>query len=920
MSTAAKALLPPYAPAPALSLLEETHSSARLSSTIGRPVGGGVGGLKGAVDVSKAGFSEVIDSLGAGSKRAQAARVLFADAAAQAAAARGVAPPLPGGGGGGSGSPRRRGASTPARSPRATFTARLRGTVAAATAHGNPLSSPLRPGFRAPLGLASFNWTGFLAPPATRGGVRDELLDAPLPPGAEHDPTLRALLRVQRARVLAAAHATVGARPSTSPAKVQSPLPQQQPRARRSFGDGKGPGGGGDGGGGGDAWAAPLPPPPASVYEPRETDGRWVTRALFRTPGGAPGFDGSVGGRDAGAVAAAAAAAGESGYGWRAGSARAFSTGAPLAPRAPRLPSAAELRQGQIAWAAAAAARRGAAAARVAGADEESAAAAARAAARAALMGASPASREAFFARSRALAVVVHLALVVGSLRCAVGAADAEAKRAAAERSAGYHILAWYRHVVRLIARRKRRRAHAVVAAFLMRVGARVRAARRRTAARTVVAFLSAARNVTPGARLLLQYRRYVGALGVVKRYLRGAIAVRGALSRVAVAALCEEEARARRDVARALAAAVLAAAAAAAAAPPPPPGADGTLPSAAPPHEAPPRVAALWAVLGLGGEGRGMGVGVARALRRGRAREVAAAAAAAARGALALAALPPPLPAAAEAGWLAFFEVAAAPVPAPPATFSLAAAAAVVDGAAGVADLLRGVGAEEADAAAAAAARAAAAAAEAVAEAARAAAPHPSRTPLQLLLAGDAPPPAPPPAPPRAPPHLARLAALDAEHLALTLARWALPPAPLELLRAKVRAVLEARRRERKALLWQWKTRCVALAPFMAGARRLAARAVRFAATEEAAAAEGGGAPPPPPPPPPPPWPPARPSLARLPPRDTLRAVAYEALEETWGLGVGCAGVGAAAAAGGPAHRAAARFRASSPEKISPR
>jgi hypothetical protein len=48
------------------------------------------------------------------------------------------------------------------------------------------------------------------------------------------------------------------------------------------------------------------------------------------------------------------------------------------------------------------------------------------------------------------------------------------------------------------------------------------------------------------------------------------------------------------------------------------------------------------------------------------------------------------------------------------------------------------------------------------------------------------------------------RLGALDPAALALSLARWALPAAPVPLLRAKVAAVLEARRRERKALLAQ--------------------------------------------------------------------------------------------------------------------
>jgi len=84
LAPAAKALL--AAPAPALSLLEATHSAARLGAGVARGSGGGLGSLKGAVDVGREAYAELLDSFAAGSKRAQA-RALFADAGAQAAAA-----------------------------------------------------------------------------------------------------------------------------------------------------------------------------------------------------------------------------------------------------------------------------------------------------------------------------------------------------------------------------------------------------------------------------------------------------------------------------------------------------------------------------------------------------------------------------------------------------------------------------------------------------------------------------------------------------------------------------------------------------------------------------------------------------------------------------------------------------------------
>jgi hypothetical protein len=84
LAPTAKALLAAPAPAPALSLLEATHSAARLGAGVARGSGGGLGSLKGAVDVGREAYAELLDSFAAGSKRAQAARA-FADAGAQAA-------------------------------------------------------------------------------------------------------------------------------------------------------------------------------------------------------------------------------------------------------------------------------------------------------------------------------------------------------------------------------------------------------------------------------------------------------------------------------------------------------------------------------------------------------------------------------------------------------------------------------------------------------------------------------------------------------------------------------------------------------------------------------------------------------------------------------------------------------------------
>ena len=84
LAPAAKALLAAPAPAPARSLLEATHSAARLGAGVARGSGDGLGSLKGAVDVGREAYAELLDSFAAGSKRAQAARA-FADAGAQAA-------------------------------------------------------------------------------------------------------------------------------------------------------------------------------------------------------------------------------------------------------------------------------------------------------------------------------------------------------------------------------------------------------------------------------------------------------------------------------------------------------------------------------------------------------------------------------------------------------------------------------------------------------------------------------------------------------------------------------------------------------------------------------------------------------------------------------------------------------------------
>jgi hypothetical protein len=147
LAPAAKALLAAPAPAPALSLLEATHSAVRLGAGVARGSGGGLGSLKGAVDVGREAYAELLDSFAAGSKRAPA-RALFADAGAQAAAAP------------------RRGAALCARRrrlfpprggcfPRRAQPARGRGLCGALPRHrgGAQLASAHPAGFRAPLRL-----------------------------------------------------------------------------------------------------------------------------------------------------------------------------------------------------------------------------------------------------------------------------------------------------------------------------------------------------------------------------------------------------------------------------------------------------------------------------------------------------------------------------------------------------------------------------------------------------------------------------------------------------------------------------------------------------------------------------------------------------------------------------------------------
>ena len=214
-------------PAASRDLLAQTFSAARLST--GTSGGGTLSSLTGGVDVDKAGYAEVLDALGGWGKRNAVARVIFADSSRQASAALAVAsrpqrpasPALPRR----ARSQSRRRLAEAAAAFAVTATAGLSKSVRAAAADRTLLASPLRAGIREPSGLASFNWTGFLSPNGGGGGrrLRDPLMDAPMPGGVDRDPTLRAIVRLQRARVLAAAHATARAGAAEAAAGAAAP-------------------------------------------------------------------------------------------------------------------------------------------------------------------------------------------------------------------------------------------------------------------------------------------------------------------------------------------------------------------------------------------------------------------------------------------------------------------------------------------------------------------------------------------------------------------------------------------------------------------------------------------------------------------------------------------------------------------------
>ena len=318
-------------PAAARDLLQHTMNAARLSAGMGAPASRGLLSLRGGVDVEAAPYAELLDAVGGWGKRHAAARVLFADAARQASAALAVAaapPPLlspPG-----ALSPRRarslaRAASAGPAGRRLVATASAFAASAApalsqtmlAAAQRSVLASPLRQGYREPCGLQSFNWTGLLRGGSAGGGgsggasLRDPLLDAEMPTGVDRDPTLRAMLRLQRARVLAAAHATARTGAAAAAAAAAAPFTSSSSSSSSSS----------------------TPAPAAAPYTASEMDGRRVHRALFRAGGG---FDARAGaGADAAALARASASAGEQGYSWASGSARALSTQPALPPPPP---------------------------------------------------------------------------------------------------------------------------------------------------------------------------------------------------------------------------------------------------------------------------------------------------------------------------------------------------------------------------------------------------------------------------------------------------------------------------------------------------------------------------------------------------------------------------------------------------------
>lgn len=499
-----------------------SSSSALLSSTF---LSAGnidaIGTKYGVVDVGKGPFREVMDAVGAWSKRASAARALFQDSAAQASSARatiqrGVSPPRV------SSSPKqpplrpstgvvtsraaKRLQASLAFSSSSTSAAGAAPTASTST-HGQvlrSLASPLRPGFRAPCGLQSFNWTGLLGPDnGANGRLRDPLLDAPLPEAAEKDPTLRALIRLQRARVLAAAHAT---------AREQHTVVAPSSSSSSSTGT-----------------AISRPPRPASAYSRSERDSKWVTKALFQSASGGRGFDGGRGGSDSTALASAGASAGEVGYAWRTGSAGAFTntTGASAgagatSKRAVRLPTKEEMVAGRENALAVHTSRVSATTQRAARMEEEDHAFQVRRKAREDMAGDTMQSRADFTARSKMAALIVTAVCGVVSLKGAVENAGARVVETARRRRAVDTLGLWYSHWKRMRLVRRRRVARTVITRFLLRWFIERRRERQRvTAGRLVAAFLTATATVTPAARVLLAFRMQAAAMAVITKHLK---------------------------------------------------------------------------------------------------------------------------------------------------------------------------------------------------------------------------------------------------------------------------------------------------------------------------------------------------------------------------------------------------------------